>query len=100
VNIHFVRSGGFAGLVIELSVNSADLPAEEANALQQDIEAADFFALPTCISSQDGGADRFQYQITIEDADRKHTVEVGEAALPDTLRPLIRRLELLWRMRR
>jgi hypothetical protein len=100
VNVHFVRSGGFAGLVIEFNVNSADLPAEEASALQQDVETAGFFALPTCIASDDGGADRFQYHITIEDADQKQTVEVGEAALPDTLRPLIRRLELLWRMQR
>jgi hypothetical protein len=97
MRVHFVRTGGFAGLQVEANINSDDLPADEASALMQDIENADFFTLPANMTTR-GEVDRFQYEITVEEVGKKHTVEVGESVLPESLRPLIRRLELLWRM--
>jgi hypothetical protein len=100
MRIHFVRSGGFAGLLVDFEVDTADLPAEEAAALHQAVENAGFFNLPCKIDAAGDEVDRFQYTITVEDEGQKHTVETGEAAMPDSLQPLARQLELLWRARR
>ncbi len=97
---HFVRTGGFAGMRLETTVDSNALPPEEAKTLQQELDSAHFFQLPNQIKEQGGGADRFQYEITVDDGKKKHTVETGEAAMPDTLQPLIQHLELLARTRR
>jgi hypothetical protein len=48
-----------------------------------------FFELPAEIPNSRPGADRFQYQLSIEEAGVRHSVKVDEANLPDTLRPLI-----------
>jgi hypothetical protein len=99
MHVHFVRTGGFAGLQVKTDIDSADLPADEASALLQDIENADFFSLPAEMTAK-GEVDRFQYTISVEAEGKKHTIEVSEPAMPDSLRPLVRRLELLWRMHR
>ncbi len=96
----FVRTGGFAGMRLAATIDSSDLPPQEAQALQQELEAAKFFSLPNQIKGQGGGADRFQYEITVDDGKRQHSVEVGEAAMPDSLQPLVQHLESLARTRR
>jgi hypothetical protein len=64
------------------------------------VDAARFFDLPAVIASPTPGADRFQYKITVEAEGRRHTVEVGEAAVPGNLQPLIQRLITLARSAR
>ncbi|MEM7553643.1 MAG: protealysin inhibitor emfourin [Cyanobacteria bacterium P01_A01_bin.84] len=34
-------------------------------------------------------SDRFQYELTVEDQDKQHTVVFSETSIPDTLRPLL-----------
>lgn len=87
MNISFERSGGFAGMILSTSVDTTTLAPTEAHNVEQLVEAADFFNLPaTLVSPQ---PDRFQYQITIAQPTKQHTVTVGEASMPGTLRPLI-----------
>jgi hypothetical protein len=38
------------------------------------------------------GADRFQYELTIEGPDDRHELVMSEDAIPDELRPLVDRL--------
>lgn len=83
------RSGGFAGLTTTKVFDTDTLPANEANQLRQLVDASDFFRLPAKIPSKGYQADRFQYDITVEDNGKQHAVSVGEQALPGTLRPLI-----------
>lgn len=85
----FERSGGFAGIIITKAFDSTTLPENEANQLRQLVDAANFFSLPKIIKSQDSQVDRFQYQLTVEDNGKQHTVEVSEQAMPATLKPLI-----------
>lgn len=99
MKIQFERSGGFAGMLLNTTIDSSDLPPEEARALQAELEAADFFNLPAKIDDRSRGADRFQYRITVEEKDRRHTVEFGEAAAPPNLQPLVERLSTLARTR-
>jgi hypothetical protein len=93
MRISFERTGGFAGISRTKSVDTADIPANEADQLPQLVEASDFFNLPENITASTTQADRFQYTLTVEDEGRKHTVTVSEAALPGTLRPLIEWLQ-------
>lgn len=93
MRISFERAGGFAGISTTKTVDTADIPANEADQLPQLVEASDFFNLPEKITASTAQADRFQYTLTVEDEERKHTVTVSEAALPGTLRPLIEWLQ-------
>ncbi|WP_199290366.1 protealysin inhibitor emfourin [Leptolyngbya sp. FACHB-36] len=88
MQVSFERSGGFAGMLMTTTVDTASLPSEQSAQLRRLVDAADFFRLPATIPS---GAqpDRFQYQITVEEDGRRHSVTVGEAAMPGTMRPLV-----------
>jgi hypothetical protein len=88
MNVTFERSGGFAGLITTKTIETDKLPSADAQTLQRLIQSADFFKLPSTIDGS-GQPDRFQYQITVEDNNRHHSVEVGETSVPGTLRPLI-----------
>jgi hypothetical protein len=100
MRIRFERSGGFTGIRLDKTVESEALDAGEAGDLQQEIDASGFFDLPRKIDSPGGGADRFQYRITVESGVHHHTVEVGEAAVPELLWPLVQHLTTLARTSR
>ncbi len=88
MQVSFERSGGFAGIPMSFSVDAATLSSEESTRLRQLVDTANFFQLPKTISAP-AQPDRFQYAITVQEGSRKHTVTVGEAGVPDTLKPLL-----------
>ncbi len=88
MKIDLERSGGFAGMIISKAVDSTSLPSDQANQMRQLVDAADFFRLPPKITARTE-PDSFQYRLTVEDNGKQHTVEVGEQAVPGTLRPLL-----------
>lgn len=100
MRMHYVRTGGFAGIKLETQVDSETLPPEEARSLVDEVRQSGFFKLPGQLKAAPGGADRFQYTLTIWDAAEVHTVEIGEAQMPDSLRPLVQHLDLLARTRK
>lgn len=100
MQIEFVRSGGFAGLNLSATIDCDALPPDEAQSLKDELDAAQFFSLPTTLAGSWGGADRFQYDITVDDDGRTHSVTVGEAAVPASLQPLIQHLERLAKTQR
>ena len=89
MRIYLVRSGGFAGIPLTVTIDSATLSMEEAVELLEMVESANFFNLPPLISAREPGADRFQYKVIIEREGKQHSVEIQEAAIPPTLRPLL-----------
>ncbi len=89
MRISFERSGGFAGINLVKVFDSANLSENDINQLRRLVEAGDFFRLPKTITAKTPQPDRFQYILTVEDNNKKHTVEVGEQSMPGTLRPLI-----------
>ena len=97
MRIQFERTGGFAGLTLRAALDSEQLEPNEGQALIRLVENAGFFDLPGKIAGPPGGADRFQYRLTVEWSQRRHTVEVAEAAVPAALQPLIQRLTALAR---
>ena len=89
LKIQWERTGGFAGMRMEGSIDSESLSDEEARRLHELVEAAGFFALPEEFAGPAGGADRFLYTLTVEMDGRRHTVRTGEAAAPAALISLI-----------
>ena len=85
------RSGGFAGLTRTSTVQTEDLDTPEAEQLHALVREAD---LPA-VSSEPSGADRFQYDIHVRDADEEHCVVVHEGAMPDPVRRLVNRVQEL-----
>ncbi len=90
--IQFERTGGFAGMRKKFTVDTDSLPPEEATRLHKMIETAGFFNLPSKSKGPSRGADQFQYRLIVETEKKKHTVELGEASVPATLRPLLKSL--------
>jgi hypothetical protein len=89
MNVHFERSGGFAGLRLSHDIDSADLSQEERSELERLVEAAHFFDLPADVRAANPGADRFQYDLAVKAGPREHTVAMDEAAVPENVRPLL-----------
>ena len=90
LRITFERTGGFAGIVISTTINADELTSSEADELRRLIEKADFFNLPAVIAPHEPHPDRFQYEVTVQDDGRLHTVMVSEEVMPENMRPLIR----------
>ena len=97
--ILFERTGGFMGRKISLEVDLQDLPKDQAEALEELLNDADFFELPEDLTSQDI-PDGFTYLITAESQRGEHSVRCGDASTPDDLRPLVDELSRRARMQR
>lgn len=100
MRIDYERTGGFAGLRLAATIDTATLPVDQASALHGLIDAAHFFDLPARIPSPPNVADQFNYRVTIEATGKRQTVEVGEASASPELQALLQQLTLLARAAR
>ena len=89
MRVEFERSGGFGGLRRVCTVDEGTLPPEAARQLRDLVHGARFFDLPAEIRASQPGADRFRYRLTVDDGERRHTVDLDEAAAPDGVWPLV-----------
>ena len=88
MRISFERSGGFAGMMLTVCVDTAKLAPPEATRLKSLVEAANFFQLPEAIAPA-AQPDRFQYHLTVAEKQRQHSITVSESAIPGSLKPLV-----------
>jgi emfourin len=95
MHIDFTRTGGFAGLRLSTSVDTSELPPEQAQEVDHLISEAAFFDLPKELLPQNPRPDRFEYRLTVDAGDRSHSVVVSDAAAPESLRPLLNYLTTL-----
>ncbi|MBI3803275.1 MAG: hypothetical protein HY282_05885 [Nitrospirae bacterium] len=89
MKIDFSRSGGFAGIRLTALIDTETLPSAEAQQLCRQVEESGIFDLPAVLRSDAPGGDRFQYRVKIEDGNRKKEIIADEAAVPESLRPLL-----------
>lgn len=89
MKIYFERSGGFAGIPQSVTIDTTLLDRDEANKLQTMVENLHFFDLPTKIVAPKNGADYFNYKITIEVQNKKHSIEVTDMTMPSEIKTLI-----------
>jgi hypothetical protein len=97
--IEFEQSGGFAGMTLSTTVDTARLPPDEAREIEQLVDQADLTALPSRPAGPPRGADRFQYDITVVRGRKRHHVTIQESDMPPAVRPLVQRLAELARRR-
>jgi len=88
-HIWLQRSGGFAGMITEIEINSKDLDTYEAEQFTTMINRSDIFNLPEPVKNSIIMPDQFQYKITIQQDGRKRELDLSEENVPDHLRNLI-----------
>ena len=87
MKIRFLQSGGFGGLIRGCEVSATDLPKSEQKVLARLHAAA---GLDRSMPTRAKGADRQQYEITIEQDDGTvRTVTLDDSALTNEVAPLI-----------
>ena len=80
----------FPGLARPVTIESQDLPEQEAATVERLVGAARFFALPAVVGAASGPTpDARQYTVTIEDGARQHTVRISDPAEDPDLRALL-----------
>jgi hypothetical protein len=90
VKIDFVRSGGFGGLRLSLTLDTEGLPVEEASRIRQLVDSAGFFDLDQVPREAATERDRFEYRVAIESQVwGSHAVLLPESRIPDDMRPLL-----------
>jgi hypothetical protein len=71
---------------LETVLDSEEMPASEAIRLLELLKAARPRVAP---SSARSAADRFRYRIEVEEVDGRGRLELDEASLPESCRPLL-----------
>lgn len=90
MRVELTRSGGIAGLTVQVAVDSAGLPEAEASKLAELVERAGVEVLAPRSPLRGTGADRFQYDLTMSEAGREVHLTIGEGAVPPELGELLR----------
>ena len=87
-HIELARSGGFAGITLRSSLDTSQLPPEEAEMVEALVDNADLGRFPA-VATRPGEVDRFQYDLVVTRGGQRHVVSVGERDLTPKLRQLI-----------
>lgn len=77
---------------VDTEVDSNFLSTDEVNKIQEMIDKSNFFNLPAKAAPPERGADYFEYKITVETKDGKHTIETTDFTMPYELKPLVKYL--------
>jgi hypothetical protein len=96
IRVEVERSGGFAGIVTRRSADTADLPPDAAAELRGLVAGLDLAGLEQrpagatgASAPPAGGADRFQYDVTVDDGQHVHRFTVQDGSVPPELQPLL-----------
>jgi len=97
MQIQLKVSGGFAyfpGLSQPIIVDTNTLPQQQADELKQLVNKVHFFDLPPVVGSPSpGAADYQQYNITVDDGNKHHTVQTTDPIGNPDLQVLIKKLQ-------
>lgn len=89
MRIFFERTGGFAAIKLQRTLDSSELPPGEVKRLDNLLKKSRFFELPARLECPTPGVDRFHYKLTVESNEGIRTVEAYDASIPAEMRPLI-----------
>jgi hypothetical protein len=95
MHIEFARTGGFGGIRLATTVDTQELPSEQASTIDRLVSDADFFKLPEKLLPAAPAPDRLEYKVTIATTEETHSVVVSDPATPEKLRPLLNYLTTL-----
>lgn len=100
MRIDFLRSGGFAGLKLRLSLDVNTLPEDQAQVIRRLMDEANFLTIDEMLPGAPNVRDEYQYQITVITENVQHTVQAAESSMPEPLRPFVDELTRLAREQR
>jgi hypothetical protein len=93
MRVQFKIEGGlayFPGLSKPRVIDTAELPAAEADRLRRLVDAADLFQQPAAARAlPKGAADYRQYTITVEDGRRRRTIQLADPITNPDLEALV-----------
>lgn len=90
MKIEVERSGCFAGIKpTTYSIDENPVTSVEAHQLEELLEKASFFNMPSKFPSTKRGADYCTYRITVQKEGRQHTVTATDITMPADLRHII-----------
>jgi hypothetical protein len=96
VKVQFQMEGGlayFPGLAKPVTIDTGELPADQAQALEGQINAADFFNKSSTTDRKAGmGADMQQYTIKVTDGARQNTLKLQDPVEDPQLQTLLNNL--------
>ena len=87
LRIEFQRSGGFAGLTMGTTVDTAELPPEDASTYERLVESLERSGVGD--SSPPGKPDRFQYELTVTRGKDRRRFQLAEQELTPEARELV-----------
>lgn len=90
--IHFERSGGFAGLITKVDIDSKDLSIEEQKNLEKLINNSGILTREEKMNMQNPMPDQFQYTFNIRYDHKQLNLILTEEQVTDKIRPLIKYL--------
>jgi len=95
MRVRFEMEGGFVYLPPSepLTIDTDDLPAEEARELERLVQAAGFFDLPETSPPPRGAADYFEYTISVTSPELSHTVHLTDPIEDPDVQALVEYLE-------
>lgn len=87
-------TGGFAGPAgaQTRTIDLAQLPHEQAEQMQQLVQACDFFALPEKLVKNAPKSWDFQYDLEVDEGQQAHSVHYHLDAVPEQLRALTEKI--------
>ena len=89
--ISYKRTGGTLSQGLEATFDLNNMPASDAQRLQDLINESSFFEIPV-VDVVPSAPDEFAYIITVVSGNAIHTVSVTDNLMPRSLRPLIQDL--------
>jgi len=96
MRVGFKMDGGFVYLPARsepVTIDTAELPTQEADELKRLIEAAGFFDLPEASEPPRGAADYHRYTVSVTDPEHSHTVHLTDPIEDPDIQALIEYLE-------
>jgi hypothetical protein len=89
IKVDVERSGGFGGLVLRRTLDTADLTSDEAARLRVLLDEADLDAVDPAARSLPV-PDAFRYRLTVVRGGQRWELSLGDPQVPARLRPLLR----------
>ena len=89
--INFKRIGGTMGREMTIDFDLSDMPASEAQRLNNLLNESKFFEIPV-VNNLISSPDEYEYTITVVAGNSLHTVHVSDSSMPKSVRPLVEEL--------
>jgi hypothetical protein len=97
IRIQFRRSGGFAGISLTAATTADQLTGDHAAQVRRLLAEDQAPPGPRPAAAVPGAADRFQYELDLDDGQRQRSLTWDETHVPDELKPLVGTLTRLAR---